>query len=327
MSLTGISTDSVKTALSGGLVPAVPVTFDRQHRFHQRAHNAYVDYMRTQPIAGVAVWAHTGRGLHLSEDIARQVIEDWRKGLSDKLLIAGVGSRNNEQATSEVLEMASRAIAYGADALLVYPPSWLKENSSQDAPIIEHHSRLAALGVPLVLFYLYEAAGGISYNLEVLDQLLSLPNVVGIKMATLDSVMTYQDVSSHIQVHHPGKLLITGEDRFLGYSLLRGATAALIGMGAVCTELQAELITSHVERQAERFLELSATVDKLAEVLFVQPMEGYIGRILFALSKLGIIPEDAVYDPWGPRLNPNELESIARVVSSLKVRQAVSLSW
>ena len=327
MSLTGISTDSVKTALSGGLVPAVPVTFDRQHRFHQRAHKAYVDYMRTQPIAGVAVWAHTGRGLHLSEDIARQVIEDWRKGLSDKLLIAGVGSRNKEQATSEVLEMASSALAYGADALLVYPPSWLKENSSQDELIIEHHSRLAELGVPLVLFYLYEAAGGISYNLDVLDQLLSLPNVVGIKMATLDSVMTYQDVSSHIQVHHPGKLLITGEDRFLGYSLLRGATAALIGMGAVCTELQAELITSHVGRQAERFLELSAAVDKLAEVLFVQPMEGYIGRILFALSKLGIIPEDAVYDPWGPRLNPNELESISRVVSSLKVRQAVSLSW
>jgi len=327
MSLTGISTDSVKTALSGGLVPAVPITFDRQHRFHQRAHKAYVDYMRTQPIAGVAVWAHTGRGLHLSEDIARQVIEDWRKNLSDKLLIAGVGSLNKEQATSEVLEMASSAVTYGADALLVYPPSWLKENSSQDALIIEHHSRLAELGVPLVLFYLYEAAGGISYNLDVLDQLLSLPNVVGIKMATLDSVMTYQDVSRHIQVHHPGKLLITGEDRFLGYSLLRGATAALIGMGAVCTELQAELITSHVERQAERFLELSAAVDKLAEVLFVQPMEGYIGRILFALSKLGIIPEDAVYDPWGPRLNPNELESISRVVSGLKVRQAVSLSW
>src|SRR4029079_4730442 len=136
-------------------------------------------------------------------------------------------------------------------------------------------------------------AGGISYNLDVLDELLSLPNVVGIKMATLDSVMTYQDVARHIQSHHPETLLITGEDRFLGYSFLRGATAALIGMGAVCTELQAELITSHAEGNAQRFLELSDAVDTLAEVLFVQPMEGYIGRILVALSKLGIIPEDA----------------------------------
>jgi 4-hydroxy-tetrahydrodipicolinate synthase len=321
MSQSRTSTNQVKAMLTGGLIPAVPVTFDSEHRFHERAHKAYVDYMRTQPIAGAAVWAHTGRGLHLSEDVARRVIEDWREALSNKVLIAGVGTQN------EILAMASRAVASGADALLVYPPSWLKENPNCDALIVEYHQRLADLGVPLILFYLYEAAGGISYSLDVLDRLLSLLNVVGIKMATLDSVMTYQDVARHIQEHHPGTLLITGEDRFLGYSLLRGASAALIGMGAVCSELQAELITSHAAGHAQRFLELSDAVDKLAEVLFVQPMEGYIGRILFALSKLGIIPEDAVYDPWGPWLNPNELESIARVVSSLKVRQAVSLSW
>ncbi len=320
------TSDRLKAMLTGGLVPAVPVTFDRDDRFHERAHKSYVDYMRSQPIAGVAVWAHTGRGLHLGEEVARQVIEDWRESLSNKLLIAGVGSRNEEQATSETLEMALRAVASGADALLVYPPSWLKETSARSALIIEHHARLAELGVPLVLFYLYEAAGGISYNFDVVDELLSLPNVVGIKMATLDSVMTYQDVSRHIQFHFPETLLITGEDRFLGYSLLRGANAALIGMGAVCSELQAELITAHAEGHADRFLELSDVVDKLAEVLFVQPMEGYIGRILFALSKLGIIPADATYDPWGPRLNPGELENIARVLSTLKVRQAVSLS-
>src|SRR6476646_5830985 len=195
--------DRLKARLSGRLVPAVPVMFDREHRFNEGAHKAYVDYMRTQPIAGVAVWAHTGRGLHLSEEVARQVIEDWREALSDKLLIAGVGSRNKEQATRETLAMASRAVASGADALLVYLPSWLKETSSRDALIIEHHARLAELGVPSVLFYLYEAAGGISYNLDVLDELLALPNIVGIKMATLDSVMTYQDVARHIQSHHP----------------------------------------------------------------------------------------------------------------------------
>ena len=305
--------------LTGGLIPAAPVTFDREHRFNERAHKAYVHYMSTQPIAGVAVWAHTGRGLYLSEDIARQVIEDWREALANKVLIAGVGSRNNEEATNESLEMASRAVASGVDAILVYPPSWLNEDPNRDVAVVEHHARLSELGVPLVLFYLYEAAGGISYSLEVLDELLSLPNVIGIKMATLDSVMTYQDVARHIQIHHPGTLLITGEDRFLGYSLLRGASAALIGMGAVCSELQAELITSNAEGRAQRFLELSDAVDKLAEVLFVRPMEGYIGRILFALSKLGIIPEDASNDPWGPQLNPNELENIARVLNTLTV--------
>src|SRR5215475_2830448 len=255
MSQTRISTDQLKAMLTGGLVPAVPVPFDREDQFHERAHKAYVDYLRTQPIAGVAVWAHTGRGLHLNEGVARRVIEDWREALSNKVLIAGVGARNKDQATTETLQMASRAIDSGANALLVYPPSWLKEDPNRDTLIVEHHTRLADLGMPLVLFYLYQAAGGISYSLDVLDELLSLPNVVGIKMATLDSVMTYQDVSRHIQMHHPQTLLITGEDRFLGYSLLRGANAALIGMGAVCCELQAELITAQMEGRAERFLE------------------------------------------------------------------------
>jgi len=146
-----------------------------------------------------------------------------------------------------------------------------------------------------------------------------LPKVIGIKMATLDSVMTYQDVARQIQSRHPDKLLITGEDRFLGYSLRRGAQAALIGMGAVCCDLQAELLEAHFAGNAERFLELSDLVDQLAEVLFIDPMEGYIGRILCALSQLGVIPPEAANDPWGPSLTSSEVDNISNLMNSLNV--------
>ena len=320
MSQAGTTADRLKATLTGGLIPAAPVMFDSDNRFHERAHQAYVAYMRTQPIAGVAVWAHTGRGLHLDAASARRVIEDWRAALPNKPLIAGVGTNKQSspaEATSATLAMASAAAQYGADALLVYPPSWLRHHELRDLLILDHHARLAELGMPLILFYLYEAAGGVRYSSSVLDDLLSLPNVVGIKMATLDSVMTYQDVALHIKTHHPEKLLITGEDRFLGYSLRRGASAALVGLGAVCSELQAELITSHMDGNAERFLELSDLIDKLAEVLFVSPMEGYIGRILCALSKLGIIPRDAAHDPWGPKLTGAEVDNIGVALDTL----------
>src|SRR5215216_4576335 len=265
------TSDELKATLAGGLIPAMPVMFDREGRFHQRAHEAYVAFMSSQPIAGAAVWAHTGRGLLLDDDTARIVMKQWRQALPAKPLIAGVGARSKEpnpwQATSATLSMASAAAEYGADALLVYQPSWLKHHVQRDSLIVEHHKHLAELGLPLVLFYLYEAAGGVCYTTAVLDELLALPNVMGIKMATLDSVMTYQDVTSHIKSRHPDKLLITGEDRFLGYSLRRGAQTALIGMAAVCTDLQAELISALLKRRAQRFLELSDLVDQLAEVL------------------------------------------------------------
>ena len=312
------SADELKTRLTGGLIPATPVMFDREGRFHERAHEAYVSFMSSQAVAGIAVWAHTGRGLLLDDEISRRVLLQWRQGIADKPLIVGVGSRNGQStATSATLSMASAAADDGADALLVYPPFWLKNEEQRDALIVQHHERLSRIGLPLILFYLYEAAGGVSYSATVLNELLSLPNVIGIKMATLDSVMTYQDVSRQIQSQHPDKLLITGEDRFLGYSLRRGAHAALIGMGAVCCDLQAELIRAHYAGNAERFLELSDLVDQLAEVLFIDPMEGYIGRILFALSQLGVIPADAANDPWGPPLTQHEIDNITNVLNSL----------
>jgi 4-hydroxy-tetrahydrodipicolinate synthase len=314
------SLDELTASLTGGLIPAAPVMFDREHRFHERAHEAYVSFMSSQPIAGVAVWAHTGRGLLLDDDTAQRVMRQWREAV-DKPLIAGVGAQADSQAaTDATLAMASRAADYGADALLVYPPSWLRHHEQRDSLIVEHHEHLSKLGLTLVLFYLYEAAGGVRYTKTVLDELLTLPNVIGIKMATLDSVMTYQDVASHVQSRHPNKLLITGEDRFVGYSLRRGANAALIGMGAVCSDLQAELIEAHFTGNAERFLELSDQVDRLAEVLFIDPMEGYIGRILYALARLGVISADAANDPWGPALTAPELENIDALLNTLNVQ-------
>ena len=315
------SPDELKATLTGGLIPATPVMFDREGRFHERAHEAYVSFMSSQAIAGVGVWAHTGRGLLLDDETARRVLQQWRQGIVDKPLIAGAGARSGQSNPTEAtLSMASAAADHGADALLIYPPFWLKDEEQRDSLIVKHHVRLSSIGLPLILFYLYEAAGGVSYSATVLDELLSLPNVIGIKMATLDSVMTYQDVSRQIQSRHPDKLLITGEDRFLGYSLRRGAQAALVGMGAVCCDLQADLIESHFTGNAKRFLELSDLVDHLAEVLFIKPMEGYIGRILFALSKLGVIPGSAANDPWGPALSQREIENITNVLNSLNVQ-------
>jgi 4-hydroxy-tetrahydrodipicolinate synthase len=276
--------------------------------------------MSAQSIAGVAVWAHTGRGLMLDDETALRILQDWRSALPGKVVIAGVGAKSQnrtEHATAETLLMGERAAELGADGLLVYPPTWLREHQSRDELIVEHHRRVAQIGLPIIIFYLYEAAGGISYSPTVFADLLALPEVVGIKMATLDSVMTFQDVSRQLQAQHPDKLLITGEDRFLGYSLRCGAQAALVGLGAVCCDLQAELIRAHVDRNAERFLELSDAVDTLAEALFISPMEGYVKRLLWALVHLGVIPSAAAYDPWGPELPATEFDKIGCALAAL----------
>ncbi len=309
----------VRERLANGLIAATPVPFDEMGKLHEAGHESYLRHMALQPIAGVAVWAHTGRGLMLDDDTAQRVLRDWRKALPETVIVAGAGSRdqNCEHATARTVQMAETAARIGADALLVYPPTWLRGHSNRDQLIVEHHAQVAGVGLPLILFYLYEEAGGIGYSPTVLDELLALPEVVGIKMATLDSVMTYQDVSRQLRERHPDKLFITGEDRFLGYSLRCGARAALIGMGAICCDLQAELIQAHTVGDCARFLALSDAVDMLAETIFVRPMEGYISRLLWALVHLGVIPFDAANDPWGPELARDEFDNVGRTLDAL----------
>jgi len=94
-------------------------------------------------------------------------------------------------------------------------------------------------------------SGGVDYDDRTLHAILDLPNVVGIKVATLDSVITFQRIAAVLR-EHPDKLLITGEDRFLGYSLLLGARAALIGMGSALPDLQADLLRAGSRSQCAR---------------------------------------------------------------------------
>ena len=257
------------------------------------AQAVYARWMSAQPVAGVAVWAHTGRGVHLSVDQRRLVLEAWRTALPDRVLVAGAAS----------LEMAREARAGGADALLAFPRA---------ADPVAWHTALGA-ELPVIAFYLYEAAGGVAYDDATLHAILSLSGVIGIKVATLDSVMTFQRISTLMRAH-PGKLLITGEDRFFGYSLMMGARCALVGMGAALCDLQVDLLRAHAAGDLARFVRLSARVDRFAQVTFTPPMDGYVRRLLWAAAADRALPPDACDDPWGPPLVAAERELVIRAV-------------
>ena len=169
----------------------------------------------------------------------------------------------------------------------------------------------------MIAFYLYEAAGGVRYSDDTLHAILDLPEVTGIKVATLDSVMTFQHIAAIVR-SHPGKFLITGEDRFLGYSLMLGATVALIGMGAALTDIQSRLIESRVKADWSRFHELSSVCDAFGQATFTEPMEGYIRRMLWMLAEEGIIPWESTDDPWGPLLSDPDRSRVQLAVRNAR---------
>ena len=277
--------------LRHGLIPAVPVPF-RGGDIDADAQRSYARWMAGQPIAGVAVWAHTGRGPHLSPEQRRLVLDTWREALPDRLVLAGARD----------ITMAIEARRGRADGILAFP--------ERHDPVA-HHQRLSR-ELPVVAFWLYEAAGGVAYDDATVDAILALPGVAGIKVATLDSVMHFQRLAALVR-RHPGKLLITGEDRFLGYSIMMGAESALVGMGAALPGMQAALLRA-AGHDWPRFVALSACCDRLAMATFTEPMEGYIRRMLWAAAADGAVPDEACDDPWGPPLPPADRDTVRQAV-------------
>src|SRR4051794_25071253 len=96
--------------LVGSLVPAVPVPF-RGREFARAAQTQYAQWMAAEPVAGVAVWAHTGRGPHLEADVRREVLDIWREAMGDRIVVAGARD----------IGMAIEARRGKADALLAFP--------------------------------------------------------------------------------------------------------------------------------------------------------------------------------------------------------------
>lgn len=286
----------IASRIEWGLIPAVPVPF-RGAELAAAAQRAYARWMAAHPVAGVAVWAHTGRGPHLSAEHRREVLQAWREALPDRVVVAGARD----------ITMAIEARRGRADALLAFP--------ERNDPV-GYHRRLSR-ELPVIAFYLYEAAGGVPYDDQTLHAILDLPGVVGIKVATLDSVMTFQRLAALVR-SHPDKLLVTGEDRFFGYSVMTGATSALVGMGAALPDVQAELLHAWRDRQWDRFVALSAQCDRLAQAAFTEPMEGYIRRMLWAAAADGALPRDACDDPWGPALPESEREAVEQVVADAR---------
>ena len=301
------------------IIAATPVPLEADGALAVKAQDAYAAWLCEQPIAGVAAWAHTGRGLHLPTEAADAVMRSWRAALGpDRVLVAGVGGAPGndtpEKWTAATMRMAERALNLGADGFLVYPPVICRGRPDEHERVVAHHRKLAELDAPMIAFYLYEPSGGISYRPETLREILALPQVVGIKMATLDSVMTFQEVACMLKEEFPHLILITGEDRMLGYSLIMGARAALIGMGATCTKLQADMFDAYFASREDNFLKLCRQVDLLGETLFAKPVEQYLIRVLWALAASGVIPEEAANDPWAPPLERSEIERVKAVV-------------
>ena len=270
--------------------------------------SAYFAQLVRAGAGGLAVAAHTGRGDRLP--IATKADLVRRAAALDVPVVAGVGG--HADGAGHDLEWAATAAAAGADALLVFPPA----ETDPDTVVAHHEAVARASGLPLVVFDLYTRP----YTPATLVRLLELPSVAAFKPARLHDAIACQEGIAAARAR--GRLVLTGEDRMLGASLMWGAEGALIGLAAAAVQISVAAVDTfaaavHTSSRdaAARFLEVSAIVDELSRVTFRPPYDGYVQRMLWIAADEGALPAEFAVDPYRPAdLDDAERDEVVRVV-------------
>lgn len=313
----------------GRAIPALPLALSPSRRWDERSQRAVLRYYLEAGAGGLAVGVHSTQfairrpkvGLYrpvlgLAAAEARAFAE---RGGARPILIAGVIGKTR-QAVAEA--RAARELGY--DAALLGLGAW---TGAADRAVLRHCRRLAR-EIPLIGFYLQEAAGGRLLGHRFWREFAEIPEVVAIKIAPFNRYRTFDVVRAVIEAGRDDIALYTGNDDNIIVDLLTPFTVAgttrrivggLLGQWGVWTRRAVELLgevrcaRARPELDAA-WLERNAALTDANAAIF-DPAHGFAGclpGIHEVLRRQGLLQSVACLDPR-ERLSPGQADEITRV--------------
>jgi 4-hydroxy-tetrahydrodipicolinate synthase len=256
----------------------------------------YIGWIAKQGVAGVATNVDTGEGPHLTQSEKVRILEVVREELPKSItLVAGLSGPFTSQAVAQARDYK----AIGVDALLVFPISAYLSTPLDPQIPARYHAAVARVGLPLILFQLQPALGGVNFDQATLSQLCAIDGVVAIKEASFDA-RRYMDTVAMVRSLPRPITMLTGNDNFIYESFLLGADGALIGFGAIMTREQVELIELAKSKKHEAAAMLGRRVQAFADVVFAPPVANYRARLKEGLVMLGVLEHAYVREPLLP---------------------------
>jgi 4-hydroxy-tetrahydrodipicolinate synthase len=293
-----------------GLIPATVLPMHADGSIDEPALRRYITWVVEQGPVALAINVDTGEGPHLTHDEKVRIIQVVRD-LTDLPIIAGLAGPSTDAAVRQARDFK----AAGADALLVFPiPAYLSEPLDVRIPVA-YHAAIAEVGLPLILFQLQPALGGVNYEAEVIEAMARVVGVVAIKEASFDA-RRFVNTARLLERIPPKITLLTGNDNFILESFMLGATGALIGFGAVMTREQVDMIRAWQEGRTDDAMALGRRVQRLADVVFAAPVGDYRVRLKECLRILGVLESAHVRRPLLP-ISDDERDHLAAVLEEV----------
>jgi dihydrodipicolinate synthase/N-acetylneuraminate lyase len=271
------------TARLRGIFPPIPTSFDSSGDVDTRAISANVTRWMTTRLSGVLALGSNGEASLLDESESDRVLAAARQAVpSSKLLIAGTG----RESTRATIDACRRAAEIGADAVLVRPPAYYKNQMTNDA-LIDHYKRVAdASPVPVLLYNL--PATGVVLTLPVVAALAEHPNVAGMKETSPELERLGQFTAIR-----PTFAVLSGWAPVIYPAMGLGAAGGILAVANVLPDRCVDLYEHARAGRHEQALELQRAITPLAQM--VSSVHGIAG-LKVALTHLGF--------PVGPCRGP-----------------------
>ena len=277
-----------------GIIPAIVTPMTSEAELDLPALRRYAEWLAEQGPVALAVNVDTGEGPHLTIDEKRQTLETVADAVAGKCkVVGGVAGPS----TALGVANARAAQAAGADALLIFPISaFLGQPLNPEIPYRYHAAIAEAVDLPLILFQLQPALGGVLFTTEILQKLITIPSVAAIKEASFDA-MRFLQVKAALESATRKITFLTGNDNFIFESFILGAQGALLGFSTLGTREQVTMLHAVQRGEINEARELGCRLQPLADVIFAPPVTDYRARTKEALKMLGILNNTAVRPP------------------------------
>jgi len=248
-----------------GAITALGTPLNENEDLHREGMGKQVRVQIDAGINGVLVLGSMGAAQLLKEKVCREALEVVKTEVSNAVpVIAGCG----DTSTTRTIERVRWAQKAKVDAIAVISPYFFKFSQGE---LIDHFRSVAeSTDLPIYLYNL-PATTGHSLAYETIEDLASVPNIVGIKES--GDLNNIRLCSSELQSTKNFNVL-SGLSKFPEVAMRLGADGIIDGLFAIAPDLAVEFIKAYQQESAGRLREAARKIERLADVATIDSVFG-----------------------------------------------------
>lgn len=204
--------NSFKTQLRG-LWPAMFTPVTAEGKVNEQELEKLIEFLIQEEVDGLYILGSTGQGFLFTEAERKQITESVLQIVNNRVgVIVQVGAISTE----ESVRLAKHAAKAGADAVSSVGPIYYGNAVNM---AFEHYNKIAqASDLPFIPYQIGHAT-----NKSLVDKLLDIPNIAGMKLTTLNLL----EISSVYRQTKGAWQLFSGADELMCQAALCGTAGAI----------------------------------------------------------------------------------------------------